>query len=204
MSEIARDDCQTKFKAFNGDTYHVTGDVVEYDGKLSEFSFGVSGSPFVGLTVTKDNIGTDTLIDVEFLKFEDTLVAIDDFFSVETYEEFVTSVEGEFPTPDGFTSELFIPGEDTLVATKEASFTPGEGDGIVTETITFVEDGSQLVLSRELPPQRIFPLQIEIVSGTGRFEETIGFEEFTPTSPMPQPGDGISDSSSTIVTLKEF
>ena len=204
LSEIARDDCQTEFKAFNGDTYQVTGDVVEYDGKLSEFSFGVSGSPFVGLTVTKDNIGTDTLIDVEFLKFDDTLVAIDDFFSVATFEEFVTSIEGEFPTPDGFTSELFIPGEDTLVATKEASFTPGEGDGIVTETITFVEDGSQLVLSQELPPQRIFPLQIEIVSGTGRFEETIGFEEFTATSPIPQPGDGISDSSSTIVTLNEF
>ena len=202
LSEIESDRA-SEFEV-NGDTYHVTGDVVEYDGKLSEFTFGVSGSPFVGLTVTQDNIGTDTLIDVEFLKFDDTLVAIDDFFSVATYEEFVTSVEGEFPTPDGFTSELFIPGEDTLVATKESSLTQEEGGDIVDETITFVEDGSQLVLSRELPPQPIFPIQLEIVSGTGRFEETIGFEEFTPASPIPQPGDGISDGSITIVTLNEF
>ena len=84
LSETATGDCASKFEAFNGDTYHVTGDVVEYDGKLSEFTFDVSGSPFVGLTVTQDNIGTDTLIDIEFLKFDDTLVATDDFFSVAT------------------------------------------------------------------------------------------------------------------------
>ena len=204
LSEIGRDDRASEFKALNGDTYHVAGDVVEYDGKLSEFTFDVSGSPFVGLTVTKDDIGTDTLIDVEFLKFDDTLVAIDDFFSVATFEEFVTSIEGELPIPDGYTSELFIGGEDTLVATKESSLTQGEGGDIVTETITFVEDGSQLVLSQELPPQPILPVQLEIVSGTGRFEETIGFLEFTPTSPIAQPGDGISDSSNTIISLNEF
>ena len=84
LSETATGDCASELEAFNGDTYHVTGDVVEYDGKLSEFTFDVSRSPFVGLTVTQDNIGTDTLIDVEFLKFDDTLVATDDFFSVAT------------------------------------------------------------------------------------------------------------------------
>lgn len=82
LSEIGSDESQTEFVSNNGESYQVNGDVVEYDGDLWEFTFGVSESPFIGLSITKDEIGTDTLIDIEFLKFDDTLVAIDDFFSI--------------------------------------------------------------------------------------------------------------------------
>lgn len=82
LSEIGSDESQTEFVGNNGESYQVNGDVVEYDGDLWEFTFGVSESPFIGLSITKDDIGTDTLIDIEFLKFDDTLVAIDDFFSI--------------------------------------------------------------------------------------------------------------------------
>ena len=53
--------------------------MVEYDGNQSDFTFGVSQPPyFGGLTVTGDGIGTDTLLGIEFLKFDDALVATSD------------------------------------------------------------------------------------------------------------------------------
>lgn len=74
------DDHQTEFIGLNGAEYKVTGDVVEYSGNFSEFTFGQSSSPFFGLTVTGTGVGTDTLINIEFLKFDDGLVAIDSIF----------------------------------------------------------------------------------------------------------------------------
>lgn len=206
LSEIGSN---TEFVDNDGDTYSVTGDVVEYDGDLSEFTFGVSESPFLGLTITKDDIGTDTLIDVEFLKFDDVLVETDDFFSILSLQEFVTSSEGNPMSPDSFTSDLVIPGRDpsklfvrddgdTLFATKEATFTQEGSDRIVTETITFENDGSTLTLSGEIPNQPSGPLQLEIVSGTGRFAGAVGVEEVTPASPFPQPGDDGLDSFVTL------
>ena len=66
---------QTTFTDLNGDTYQVTGDVVEYSGNESDFTILGSTDNF---TVQGSGIGTDTLIDIEFLKFDDGLVAVDD------------------------------------------------------------------------------------------------------------------------------
>jgi Ca2+-binding RTX toxin-like protein len=79
LEEVGRDDRQTEFIGLDGESYKVTGDVVEYSGNKSDFTFGVSQPPFLsGLTVTSLVGGTDTLIDIEFLKFDDGVVAISD------------------------------------------------------------------------------------------------------------------------------
>ncbi len=75
LGEVGRDDRQTEFQGVDGETYKVIGDVVEYSGNFSKFTFGQSSSPFFGLTVTGTGVGTDILIDIEFLKFDDGLVA---------------------------------------------------------------------------------------------------------------------------------
>lgn len=76
LSEVGRDDHQTEFVRLDGEHYKVTGDVVEYDGNRSEFTFGESQQPYVGgLTVSSDKIGTDILLGIESIKFNDGLVA---------------------------------------------------------------------------------------------------------------------------------
>ncbi|MEL7246480.1 MAG: calcium-binding protein, partial [Cyanobacteria bacterium J06573_2] len=77
LGEVGRDDRQTEFIGLDGSSYKVIGDVVEYEGNKSEFTFGVSEFPFAGLTVTGSEIATDTLIGIEFIKFSDGLVATD-------------------------------------------------------------------------------------------------------------------------------
>ncbi|MGB6298669.1 MAG: calcium-binding protein, partial [Rivularia sp. (in: cyanobacteria)] len=79
LGEVGRDDRQTEFMGLNGESYKVTGDVVEYDGDRHDFTFGVSSEPyFGGITVTGDGIGTDILLGIEFLKFDDGLIAASD------------------------------------------------------------------------------------------------------------------------------
>ena len=76
LAEVGRDDRQTEFIGLDGEHYHVTGDAVEYDGDRCDFEFGESEQPYVGgLTVTGDKIGTDILLGIEFIKFNDALVA---------------------------------------------------------------------------------------------------------------------------------
>ena len=77
LSEIGQSDCASEFVSGDGKSYQVAGDVVEYDGNLAEFTFGASELPFAGLTVTGDEVGTDILIDIEFLKFDDVLISTD-------------------------------------------------------------------------------------------------------------------------------
>jgi len=79
LGEVGRNDRQTEFIGLDGDSYKVIGDVVEYDGNQSDFTFGVSSEPyFGGITVTGDGIGTDILLGIEFLKFDDALIAASD------------------------------------------------------------------------------------------------------------------------------
>ena len=77
LSEIGHSDRASEFVGGDGESYQVVGDVVEYDGNLEDFTFGVSETPFAGLTITEDTVGTDILIDVEFLKFDDVLISTD-------------------------------------------------------------------------------------------------------------------------------
>ena len=77
LSEIGKSDRHTEFVSGDGELYQVDGDVVEYDGELAEFTFGESEALFAGLTVTADEVGTDILIDIEFLKFDDVLISTD-------------------------------------------------------------------------------------------------------------------------------
>ena len=77
LSEISQSDRHTEFVSGGGESYRVAGDVVEYDGNRAEFAFGTSEAPFAGLTVTRDEVGTDILIDIEFLKFDDVLISTD-------------------------------------------------------------------------------------------------------------------------------
>ena len=76
LAEVGGDDRQTKFIGLDGKSYQVTGDVVEYDGEQSDFEFGVSQQPYIGgITVSSNQIGTDILLGIEFIKFDDGLVA---------------------------------------------------------------------------------------------------------------------------------
>ena len=85
LAEVGRDDRQTEFVGLNGESYQVTGDVVEYDGNKADFTLGESQQPFVGgLTVTGEGIGTDILLDIEFIKFNDGLVATDSINNTQT------------------------------------------------------------------------------------------------------------------------
>lgn len=76
LEEVGRDERQTEFIGLDHESYQVTGDVVEYDGNQSDFTFSISQQPYVGgLTVTGDGIGTDILLGIELIKFDDGLVA---------------------------------------------------------------------------------------------------------------------------------
>ena len=77
QGEVARSDRQTELTALNGETYAVIADVVEYRGLESDFTFMGTADNF---TATGNNTGTDTLIDIEFVRFNDdnTVVATTD------------------------------------------------------------------------------------------------------------------------------
>ena len=77
QGEVGRSDRQTEFTAFNGETYSVIADVVEYSGSQSDFSFAGSADNF---TVAGSGEGTDTLIDIEFVRFnaDSSVVATSD------------------------------------------------------------------------------------------------------------------------------
>lgn len=72
QGEVGRSDRQTTF-----DDYQVTADVVEYGGIQSDFTFSGSAYSFI---VTR-NTEQDTLIDIEFVKFDSGLVATTDLFA---------------------------------------------------------------------------------------------------------------------------
>ena len=76
--QVGREDRRTTFTGIDGD-YYVTGDVVEYSGIRDDYTLSGSASSF---TVTGTGIGTDTLENIEFLKFNDGLVTVANEFSM--------------------------------------------------------------------------------------------------------------------------
>jgi VCBS repeat-containing protein len=80
QAQVGRTDRLTTFTSarFNGEDYQVTGDVVEYRGYLSDFTIAGAAGNF---TVTGAGIGVDTLINIEFVKFNDGLVAVNNLFA---------------------------------------------------------------------------------------------------------------------------
>ncbi|MCL6435463.1 MAG: ExeM/NucH family extracellular endonuclease [Leptolyngbyaceae cyanobacterium HOT.MB2.61] len=77
-SQVGRSDRLTTFTALNGQTYTVTGDVVEYSGTRASFTLSGDRDRF---TVTGSGIGTDTLINIEFIKFDDGLFSVASLFT---------------------------------------------------------------------------------------------------------------------------
>ena len=77
QGQVGRDDRQTVFTSQDGSDYSVIGDVVEYSGSQTEFSFNGSADNF---TVSGNGEGTDTLIDIEFIRFnaESNVIATSD------------------------------------------------------------------------------------------------------------------------------
>jgi Ca2+-binding RTX toxin-like protein len=75
QGQVGRSDRQTTFTDVDGDVYQVIADVVEYSGNQSEFTVEGSVDNF---TVAGVGIGTDTLINIEFLKFNDGVVTVTD------------------------------------------------------------------------------------------------------------------------------
>ncbi|MDB9527891.1 choice-of-anchor I family protein [Oscillatoria sp. CS-180] len=77
QGEVGRRNRQTQFMALNGDAYKVTADVVEYRGSQSDYTFIGAADSF---TVSGRRIGTDTLIDIEFVRFnaDDSVIATTD------------------------------------------------------------------------------------------------------------------------------
>jgi hypothetical protein len=75
QGEVNRNDRPTTFTGLNGDVYQVIADVVEYNGNQSDFVLSGSADNF---TVTGSGIGTDTLLNIEFLKFDDGVVVVND------------------------------------------------------------------------------------------------------------------------------
>ncbi len=78
-SEVGRSDRRTTFIDQRGSAYEVTADVAEYQGMQADYTFGGTAD---SLTVSGKRIGTDTLIDIEFLRFngDDAVVATADLF----------------------------------------------------------------------------------------------------------------------------
>ncbi|MGL5083095.1 MAG: Ig-like domain-containing protein [Microcoleaceae cyanobacterium] len=60
-----------------GNSYTVTGDVVEYSNPRSRFTVGGTVD---NLTLTRTGDGTDTLLDIEFVKFSDGVFAASELF----------------------------------------------------------------------------------------------------------------------------
>jgi len=78
QGEVGRSDRQTEFVGLNGDAYTVIADVVEYRGNSNQFSFTGMADNF---TVTR-NGQIDTLIDIEFVKFDDGVFATSELNNV--------------------------------------------------------------------------------------------------------------------------
>jgi len=76
--EIARSNRPTSFTGLDGTVYTVNADVVEYSGRRADFVILGNADKF---TVSGSGIGTDTLIDIEFVKFSDGLVTVTSLFS---------------------------------------------------------------------------------------------------------------------------
>jgi hypothetical protein len=191
-----RSDRQTSFTDLDGDSYQVTGDVVEYTGNPEDVVFGVSRQRIGGFTVTGNRIGTDTLINIEEVKFDNSLVPVDSLYSFLSLQEFFTTGE---PRPDNqnitdFTSNLLSP-EGVLVATKEGVIDNTGNLTRLTETITFVENGDTITTQGEFS-QDFFPAPInfEIVDGTGALAGATGFGQITLPSPIVNVGDDQLDS----------
>jgi predicted extracellular nuclease len=72
--EVGRNDRRTSFTDLDGDVYTVIADVVEYSGNRADFSI-FSGGSADNFRITGTGIGTDTLIGIEFVKFNDGLFA---------------------------------------------------------------------------------------------------------------------------------
>ncbi|MEM6716411.1 MAG: endonuclease/exonuclease/phosphatase family protein, partial [Cyanobacteria bacterium P01_C01_bin.147] len=66
QGEVGRSDRQTQFTNQRGVDYTVIADVVEYRGSMSDFTFSGTADNF---TATSNRDGTDTLIDIEFVRF---------------------------------------------------------------------------------------------------------------------------------------
>ena len=69
--QVGREDRLTKFEGFDGD-YYVTGDVVEYRGNSAQYT-ATNADEVSNFRVTGTGTGTDTLKNIEFLKFDDGL-----------------------------------------------------------------------------------------------------------------------------------
>lgn len=75
--EVGRTDRSTSFTDLDDNTYSVIADVVEYSGIRANFTLAGTAERF---TVTGNDTGTDTLKDIEFLKFNDGVFATADLF----------------------------------------------------------------------------------------------------------------------------
>jgi hypothetical protein len=191
-----RSDRQTSFTDLDGESYAVTGDVIEYTGNPEDFVFDVSRERIGGFTVTGNRIGTDTLINIEELKFDNGLVPVDSLYSFLSFREIVTAGGPRRDNPNTleFTSNL-INFEGEVVATKQAVIQNNISNiDTLTETITFVENGDTLVTQGELEDNLLAFITIDIVSGTGALEGARGFTQIGPASFMPMPGDDQVDS----------
>lgn len=77
--QVGRSDRPTTFTDLDGDIYTVIADVVEYSGNRADFQI-LSGGSASNFRITGAGIGTDTLINIEFLKFNDGLIAANTLF----------------------------------------------------------------------------------------------------------------------------
>lgn len=75
---------ETEFIGLDNKSYQVAGDVVEYKGNSSDFQLSeipIESAFFGGITVTGSGIGEDIINDIEFLKFDDGLFAVESLIS---------------------------------------------------------------------------------------------------------------------------
>jgi Ca2+-binding RTX toxin-like protein len=99
---------ETTFGGLEGDSYSVTGDVAEYTGARQDFLLRGSAENF---TVLGGETGIDTLIDVEFLKFDDPLLTTGEigFLPAPTFDD-VTALEVEITTNGSF-ADVYFPAD---------------------------------------------------------------------------------------------
>lgn len=119
QDEIGRDDRETVFETVFGpsESYTVTGDVVEFRGPSSTYTFAGTVDNF---TATR-GAQSDTLIDIEFLRFNDGVFPVGDLVND------VSALELEF-------AEINVP--ETI-----ANGAPGSATLTVTNTGTSTFDG---------------------------------------------------------------
>ncbi|EKQ68218.1 putative extracellular nuclease [Leptolyngbyaceae cyanobacterium JSC-12] len=78
--QVGRSDRRTTFTDLDGDVYTVIADVVEYSGNRADFQILPGGSAS-NFRITGSGIGTDTLLNIEFLKFNDGLITTSSLFT---------------------------------------------------------------------------------------------------------------------------